>query len=284
MDMAGKYGSLIHQARQAIGKLYGRTHGEKSTKALQSSMKKITNYLKATHGLERIENIKPHMVTGFFQSRIAEGKSSSQLGKDATAFRLLAERIGKANIVQKSNAALGFSRSKADRMQPKTLDHKAADTMRINLVERFERTGLPEDRALVAAYDLRSSFGLRVGESIVAHANGKSLDVVGKGGKFRTLPVVTADQKTALAQLKSVSKEIGNVEGKLIPPHLSEKQMYDHQRNTIRSYGGTKANDNNMHLSRHDFAQREKAVGATDKEISEELGHGREEVVGHYVP
>lgn len=282
--MAGKHGSLIHQARQAIGKLYGRTHGEKSVKALHSSLKSITNHLQAAYGLERIENIKPKMVTSYFQERQTAGISASQLSKDATAFRLLAEKIGKQNIIPRSNAQLGFTRSKTDRMQPKSLDHAAANNIRARLVERFERTGLPQDRALVAAYDLRAAFGLRADESLSAQANGNNIDVVGKGGRFRSLPAVCENQKRALSQLKNVAKEIGNSSGKLIPPHLSQKQMYDYQRNTISACSGTKANHSNMHRARHDYAQREKAAGVSDKQISEKLGHGREDVVRHYVP
>lgn len=281
--MAGKNGSLMHQARQAVGKLYGRTHSEKSCKALQSSLKTITGHLKAEYGLEKIENIKPKMVQNYFETRLAAGLSASQLGKDATAFRLLAEKLGKQNIIPRSNAKLGFTRSKSDRMQPKTLDRIATNEIRAQLVERFERSGLHEDKALVAAYDLRAAFGLRASESLSAHVNGNMLDVVGKGGRFRSLPVTTPEQKAALAQLKSVTKEIGNVNGKLIPPDRSRIQMYDYQRNTIRACNGTKATNSNMHASRHDYAQREKASGTSDKELSEKLGHGREDVVGHYV-
>ena len=280
--MAGKFGSLIHQARQAIGKLYGRTHGEKSTKALQSSLRTITGYLKSEYGLQRIENLKPQMVQSFFKTRLTAGISSSQLGKDATAFRLLAEKIGKQNIVPRSNPELGFSRTKSDRMQPKTLDRVAADGIRAKLVEHHEKTGQAEDKALIAAFDLRSAFGLRAGESISAQANGNNVDVTGKGGRFRTLPAVSKEQKQALADLKSVSKEVGNLQGKLIPPHLSQQQMYDYQRNTIRSCNGTKAANTNMHASRHEYAQREKAAGVSDKQLSKQLGHGREDVIGHY--
>ena len=282
-DMGSKFGSLYFQARQAVGKLYSRTHSEKTVKAQQSSLRTITEFLKEKHGLEKIENIKPGMVTAFFQSRIADGISSSQLGKDASTFRYLAEHIGKANIVPRSNSDLGFNRSQADRMQPKTLDHHAAENIRAGLVERYEQTGLPEDRALVAAYDLRAAFGLRAAESLTAQVNGNKLDVVGKGGRFRSLPAETAEQKQAMAQLQSVSREIGNVNGKLIPPQLSLKQMYDHQRNTIRAYGGTKAAHCNMHASRHDYAQREHAAGVSDKDLADKIGHVREEIVGHYV-
>lgn len=281
--MAGKYGSLIHQARQAIGKLYGRTHSEKSTKALMSSLRTITNYLKSTYGLQRIDNIKPHMVQSFFQTRQLAGISLSQLGKDATAFRLLAERTGKQNIIPRSNKDLGFSRSTADRMQPKTLNLAAVERIRLCLVERHEKTGLAEDRALIAAFDLRSAFGLRAGESISAWSNGNNLEVVGKGGKFRSLQAVSQEQKQALTQLRSVSKEIGNVHGKLIPPYLSQQQMYDHQRNTIRAYEGTKATSSNMHVVRHGYAQHEKAAGVSDEQLSDQLGHGRDYVIGHYV-
>lgn len=282
--MGSKFGSLYHQARQAVGKLYRRNHGEKTVRAQTSSLRTITTYLKEKHGLEKIENIKPAMVTAFFQSRIAQGIGSSQLSKDATAFRYLVEHLGKANIFPRSNRELGFDRSNSDRMQPKFLDHQAAVSIRASLVERHEQTGLAADRALIAAYDLRATFGLRAAESLTAIVNGKNLDVVGKGGRFRTLSAETSEQRQAMRQLQSVSKEIGNVNGKLIPPQLSLKQMYDYQRNTIRACGGTKSASSNMHVFRHDYAQRQHAAGVSDKELADRTGHIREGILGHYVP
>ena len=133
------------------------------------------------------------MVLSYFQTRQESGISPSQLSKDATAFRLLAERIGKQNIVPKGNSNLVFSRTKTNRMQPKTLDRAAAEGIRTKLVERQEKTGLPEDRVLVAAYDLRSAFGLRAEESLMAHGNGTNLEVIGKGGRFRSLPAISSE-------------------------------------------------------------------------------------------
>lgn len=280
--MAGKYGSLLHQTRQLIGKLYGRTHSESSSKALQSSLRTITSFLRDQYGLQKIENIKPHMVTSFFAARQEAGLSASQLGKDASAFRAIAEKCGKQNIIPRSNKELGFSRSKEERMQPKTLNRTASAAIREKLVERYEKSGLPKDQALIAAYDLRSAFGLRAGESIKACANGNNLDVVGKGGRFRSLPAISTVQKAVLAELRTVSKSIGNTNGKLIPPDLSLKQMYDYQRNTVRAYEGTKAAGTNMHAARHYFAQQEKSAGTSDKDLAEKLGHGREDVVQHY--
>lgn len=43
-------------------------------------------------------------------------------------------------------------------------------------------------------------------------------------------------------------------------------------------------NKAHAHASRHEYAQQLVKLGANKSDVSQELGHGREEVVAHYVP
>ncbi len=276
------------QAREAIGKQYGRQHSSQTTQAVMSAVKIFTEFVESKYGLEKIENLKSHMVESYVSARLEDGIGTAQLTRDATAMRLLAEAIDKANIVPRTNAELGINRDMAERYSPQLANDEKLSEIRNALQDLAERTGEDADKALVAAYDLRAEFGVRANESLmsrVAEIDGKlSLEVLGaKGGRERTLEPQTEAQVRALEQYRDTSREIGNMNGKCIPPDMSSRQMYDYQRNTIRELGGTKANGSNMHVLRHEYTQARVATGADRLAIAEELGHGREEVVHHYV-
>jgi integrase len=68
----------------------------------------------------------------------------------------------------------------------------------------------------------------------------------------------------------------------LIPSHLTLKQALKKQANDNYRCGGTKANNANNHLWRHEKAQNLAHEGKSDKDIAEYLGHGREGVTKHY--
>lgn len=279
---------LNMQAREAIGKQFERQHASQTTRAIMSSINTFTGFIEDRYGLEKIENLKTHMINAYVDSRLENGISSAQLTRDATAMRLIADAIDKPNIVARTNSELGINRDMQERYSPKDANEEKLAGIRDALVERAERTGDGADKALVVAYDLRAEFGVRANESIMSRVienDGRlALDVLGaKGGRERLLEPQNEAQIRALEQYRDISREIGNVNGKCIPPELSARQMYDYQRNTISGLGGTKENGANMHAMRHEYAQERILSGAGRLEVAEELGHGREEVVHHYV-
>ncbi len=285
-ELMGK--PLSMQAREAIGKQYGRQHSAQTTQAVMSAVKTFTDFVETQYGLEKIENLKSHMVESYVAARQEDGIGTAQLTRDATAMRIVADAIDKANIVPRTNSELGIHRDMSERYAPQSVNDDKLAEIRSALLERAERTDEGADKAMVAAFDLRAEFGLRANESLmsrVAEAEGKlSLEVLGaKGGRERTLEPQNETQIKALEQYRDTSREIGNVNGKCIPPDMSARQMYDYQRNQIRELGGTKSNAAHMHSQRHEYAQGRISSGANRLEVAEELGHGREEVVHHYV-
>ena len=280
--------SLNMQAREAIGKQYSRDHSSQTTKAIQSSVRTFTSFVESQYGLERIENLKTHMVESYIAQRLEDGISTSQLTRDATSMRLIAEAIDKPNIVCRTNAELGINRDMSERYNPLEANEIKISEIREALIERAERTGEGTDKALVAAHDVRAEFGVRANESFMSKVHespeGKlSLQVLGaKGGKPRELEAKTPTQEKALEQYRNTSSEIGNANGKLIPPDMSAKQMYDYQRNTARSLGATKNNMSHMHVQRHAYTQERDRNGDNPKEMTQDLGHEREGVLNHY--
>lgn len=276
---------LYNQATEAIGKQYGRQHASQTTKAIMSAVRQFTGFLKSTYGLQRIENVKPHMVEKFLAMR-SEVVGSAQLTRDATAVRLVADAVGKSNIVG-TNKSYGIERTTADRMQPVQANHDKLEEVRSALAEKAERTGSAEDKALVASFDIRSTFGLRANEGLMSRvengSEGLKLIVGGaKGGRPRELTAETPEQRQALERQVAVSKEIGNEHGRLIPPELTAKQMYDYQKNTMSALGATKANNAQMHAVRHSYVQKEVLNGTDKQELALKVGHFRESSIGHY--
>ena len=280
--------SLNMQAREAIGKQYLRNHSSQTNTAIKSSINTITQFIQDRFGLEKIENLKTHMVNAFVSARLENGVGVSQLTRDATAMRLIAGAINKPNIVARTNSELGINRPMSERYSPKDANEERLAVIREALQERAERTGEAVDRALIASYDLRQAFGVRSNESIMSRVvlgtNGKPLlQVLGaKGGLIRYLAPKTLEQFRALEQYRDISRGIGNCNGKMIPPDLSSRQQYDYQRNVIRSLGGIKANNAHMHVQRHRYAQERIANGDKRQYVAVDLGHGREEACNHY--
>jgi len=67
-----------------------------------------------------------------------------------------------------------------------------------------------------------------------------------------------------------------------MPANLTRAQAYNTQKNTLHQLGATRATAANMHALRHAYAQ-DRAQVIDRKTLAEELGHGREDVVSHYV-
>jgi site-specific recombinase XerC len=256
--------------------------------ALKSDMRQITAFLKERYGLERIGDVKPHMVTSHIKTLQEAGYSASHLQGIATAWREVARSVGKQNIVPRTNAELGISRSNADRYKPRAANQEKLAAIRAVLVERGESS--PKDRALLAAHDLREAFGLRTKESLMSTKTTERegriyLAVEGaKGGRPREIEVRTAAQMDAIAQAHRVSREVGNAQGRIIPPQMTLKQFYDFQRNTLRTLGASKEDGSNAHTQRHGYAQQRLAETDNRSQVATELGHGRDEVVAHYIP
>lgn len=279
--MAGK---LEHQARQLVGKNYGVSH--ETTAKLLSNIRSIARWLETKYGLQSINNIKPHMVDRYFCEMRETSRAASTMQNHATAWRSIASAVGKPNIVPRSNTVMGIERTSSDRYRPATANTERLIEIRSQLAARAD--GSVKDKALLAAYDLRDAFGLRAKESLMSsktvERDGKQyLKVEGsKGGRPRELAIRSEAQARAVDQARDVSRELGSKTGRLISPALSLKQMYDYQRNTLRTLGATKLNATNMHAMRHEYAQERIQETGDRKGVAEELGHGRESVTQHY--
>jgi hypothetical protein len=239
------------------------------------------------------DSLKPKHVVALVERWQGEQVATGTIKNRMSAMRWWAEKVGKDNVVARTNDAYGIK----DRVfvtnesKAKTLD---ADTL--------AKIG---DAYTAMSLRLQAAFGLRREESIkIIPAWADRGDVLRlkdtwtKGGKYRELPIATVGQRAVLDAAKVLASG-----GGLIPAQM----MYRDQLNRFRAQCD-KAGINGVPGLRHAYAQeryealtgwkcpaaggpgakqltpvqkaRDKAVRLA---ISGELGHGREQITAVYL-
>jgi integrase len=216
--------------------------------------------------------------------------------------RWWAEKIGNPAVVPNENAKLGIP----DRQY-------VAETGKQTALSEDQRNKIQDERIQVSLL-LEAAFGLRGEEAMkfrpeeaLRGADPASADRIYlkaswcKGGRAREVPICHEFQREALAMARKVAGG-----GSLIPPEKSYVQHLGAYRRAVKGAGLTGANK--PHGLRHAYAQRRyleltgrpaphaggprsKALTPEQKAqdeavrlaISEELGHGREEVSAVYL-
>jgi site-specific recombinase XerC len=276
--------SLSSQAVEAVGK--NNRAAKLTREAKLQHVKHFARFVQDHFALEMIRNLKPGHVQAYVADMKAKGLNAGTMANRMSAVRILCKVIGKANIVERTNAAYGIERN---RMNPILANNDRIDQIRSELA----RLAAQGDRVAMmahAAAELRYAFGLRAKESLLSSklvitASGTVLQIEGaKGGRPRELEVRTDAQIRAVQLVSEVSKALGSGTGRIIPPELSLKQAYDKQRYLWNKLGGARKDSSHMHGQRHDRFQEMKREGASNKEIMREAGHGENRSPGHYIP
>lgn len=266
---------LSQQARDCVGKNHGKAGGtnDKNIK----NMDRLMDRIEAQTGLQSINDLKTNHFKQAFEDLKAEGLAKSTLEGYASVARDVAEAIGKANIMPRTNAEWDIGRSVEERYCPKVTDPTDQAQVREALAERSEHLAL--------AHDMREAFGLRAKESLlsvnVVERNGKEyLQVQGaKGGRPREVEIRTGEQRQAAAAVREYVDRTG--QKSLCPMGKTLKQSLDQQRNAMTAIGATKANGTNMHTLRHAHVQ-ERRGKEDDRKLVQEVGHNRTEALNHY--
>nr|WP_269106752.1 phage integrase N-terminal domain-containing protein [Massilia sp. TS11] len=238
-------------------------------------------------------SLKPKHVAALLNKWRADGISTGAMKNRMSALRWWAEKIGKENIIERSNAAYGIEQRKfvTNVSKAKVVDRQTLDRVK--------------DAYTAASLRLQAAFGLRREESI--KIDPKWADQVDylrlkdswtKGGKYREIPITNKLQREALDHAKQVAKG-----GSLIPGHMNYRGQLQRFRSECNRVG-----INGVHGLRHKYAQdrykqltgwaapaaggpKSKALSAKDKAIdlaarlalSKELGHGREQITAVYL-
>jgi len=238
------------------------------------------------------QSLKPKHVAKLLERWTAEGLGPGTLKNRMSELRWWAEKIGKANVVAKSNDAYGIPDRRYVSNISKARELTSGDLSRIS--DPYSQMSLK----------LQAAFGLRREESIKiqpAWADGGNRLVLKdswtKGGRARDIPIRNAQQRLVLDEAKCVAGK-----GSLIPTDLT----YVQQLRRIE-YQCDRAGIHRVHGHRHQYAQDRyheltgwpspAADGPRSREltpeqksidrearliISRELGHEREQVTAIY--
>ena len=242
----------------------------------------------------RAQGFKPKHVEMLVERWKAEELSAGTLKNRMSALRWLAEKIGKQNIVERTNAAYGIpdrvyvtNRSKGKQLQD-------------------EQLARIRDPYVVISLRLEASLGLRREESIKAVLDwadrGDKLllkDSWCKGRREREVPIRTAEQRRVIDEAKALAK------GKSLvaPGYKTYAKYLKHFR-----YECERVGIHGVHAYRHFYAQARyqelagwacpacggptrKQLTKTQKtrdrevrlQISHEMGHGRGQVTSVYL-
>lgn len=242
--------------------------------------------------LEQPSQLKQKHINHLVSRWQNEGLASSTIKNRVSHLRWVAQKIEKPTIVL-SNAELGI-----EKRQYVTQQNKA-----ISLNGRENKIA---DERIRDALRLQEAFGLRREESLkftpeLAFRNAGTVELKQswcKGGRARSIPILTEKQRNLVSEIKAKYKT-----GSLIHKEMTYKEMRNKYDRAVNSAGMGKC-----HGLRHSYAQERyreltgnecSVVGGltrqkmTDEQkladfearllISEELGHGRVDVVAQYI-
>jgi integrase len=270
----------------------------------QVNLQAMARELNKDFRLEKLENLKAkhviHLVSKWKESELA----ISTIKNRVSQLRWVAEKMGKINMIPKSNAELGI--------ENRTVDYNTDKGW--TPTDSF-KSALPEH--LQIHVDLMREFGLRFEEAALLRPvenDGKTeLKVIygTKGGRDREVPIRTEAQRAVLDRARDFVDR--NRQDSLRPNGMTYKKWEDSSRNTYRDAGMTKEGVGTPHGLRHQYAQdryeeltgwkppaqlsdddRRAFRASMDEEmkgrdiearqtISLEMGHGRIQVVANYV-
>ncbi|MEQ3637125.1 MAG: phage integrase N-terminal domain-containing protein [Marinobacter sp.] len=236
-------------------------------------------------------SLKSKHIEALLQRWQGEGLSTGTLKNRLSHLRWWAQKVGKAGILPADNRLLGIpernyigNQNKAQRLD-QALDKISDPHVHMSL-------------RLQAAFGLRREEAIKIQPSYADR--GDHIALKGswtKGGRERTVPITTSEQRTVLNDARSLA---GN--GSLIPAHktyIQQRHVYDGQCKA--------AGLSNMHGLRHQYAQmRYEALtgwkapatggpsqatlsseqrlqdGYARQVVSQELGHNRVGIVSIY--
>ncbi|KJJ99196.1 integrase [Burkholderiaceae bacterium 26] len=241
------------------------------------------------------QGLKPKHVLHLVERWKAEGLAPATLKNRVAHLRWWAEKVNKASVIPRTNAALGI-----DRRQYVTNQSKAHDVT----PEALNRI---KDERLRVSIELQRAFALRREECLKfqpAYATAAGPDKIQlkaswcKGGRAREIPLRTEYQREVLARASALAGT-----GSMIPQgqrYVERLKRYENATN--------RAGMSRLHCLRHEYAQQryQELTGwecpakggptarqltleqkAKDLEarlqISQELGHNREAITSVYL-
>ncbi len=238
-------------------------------------------------------SLKPKHVEKLIERWLAEQLSPGTIKNRMSALRWWAEKIGKENIIARTNAAYGIP----DRVY--VTNHSKAKELAMDQLQQIRTDCIRVSLRLQAALGLRRAESIKIIPKWADRADRLVLkDSWTKGGREREIPIRTLEQRQLVDEAKALAK------GKsLVAPGYATYVAYlKHFR-----YECARVGIHAFHGHRHFYAQaryqeltgwecparggttskqltpKQRAIDREAREvISREMGHGREQIVAVY--
>jgi len=235
-------------------KVSDKFHSYKSLDNARNDLTNLAKYAKAEFGIKDMSQIDKTVIDSWIKSKgITYNTASnylSELNKVHEHMNYTREDIKELRQNYKTN------------LQPNQLKHRAYKSL--------DKIQLPLKSQ--PAFELQRDYGLRMNASthinIDKQLNGNTLKYQEKGGKW--------SEKELNPTLVSKIKE-NAIDGKY---EVSKNTYYGQLKREIEKTG---QKYNGTHGIRHTYAQKQLELGKSKKEVSEAMGHSREEITNIYI-
>ena len=269
--------------------------------------KRAYRYIAEKYNQQKIQNLRGKHLHDLVDHMKAEGYAPATIRTDLSGIRFMYKKAGGTNRLP-TNKELGVPKGERG-----TIDRAWSDTEVKKAIDTADKMGRSD---VSLAIRVGRAFGFRLNEVCTirvehiekAMTQTGGLRVLGKGGKYRSLPIKTDEQRDAVRKLYDYARNNHLQKGDFI---ISENKYrgVEAQKKSIQSWicnHRDKFMDKNraaviepgkkrkterisFHGLRYDFAQEKKAnldkegVKNSEKEVSQSLGHNRVSITRHYL-
>jgi len=235
-------------------KVSDKIHSYKSLDNIRNDLKSLGNYAKEEFGVKDMSKIDREIVGQWIRDKeISYNTASNYLSE-----------------INKVHEHLNISREDVKELRAELKQELRTNELESRAYSNLDRVQLPERSQ--PAFELQRDYGLRVSAAshinIEKQLNGNTLIYQEKGGKW--------SEKELTHTLASKIRE-NAVNGKYeLNYNTYRDQLQKEIEKTGQTYNGT-------HGIRHAYAQKELEAGKSKQEVSESMGHSREEITNTYL-
>ena len=265
--------------------------------SLENRIETVLNALRETTGaknLKQLDNDKIRTYIDTLHDRFETGElKSSTVSSYVSALnniiRYTNEHLNK-NIETISAKEVNMSRGSIE-YQNRVVNQEVHNAFKDFL---GQQQGNIKAQALSHSVELQREFGLRLRESIQIKQNTIKQALQSgvlhldrqdgtKNSQPRNIPIRNEQQ---IETLKSTLSFMQEHNLKSLAPTDTLREQYHYAQNIRQEFNRISDSDTKMdyHGERHYYAQERLSEGATARQVSEELGHHREEILKHYIP
>jgi len=234
-------------------KVSDKFHSYKSLDNARNDLTNLAKYTKAEFGIKDMSKIDKEIVNQWIKNKnITYNTASNYLSE-----------------INKVHEHLNITKEEVKELRQELKKELKINKLETRAYKHLERIQLPEKSQ--PAFELQRDYGLRVKAAIhikISNIQGNRLLYQEKGGKW--------NEKELTPTLVSKIKE-NAVEGKYtVPQDTYYGQLKREIEKTGQKFNGT-------HGIRHTYAQKELEAGKSKQEVSEAMGHSREEITNTYL-